>query len=110
MAGVSKEHIRIVQGAGGPKPCIVGSRIRVKDVVTWHENLAMSAKEIVETYDELTLADVYAALAYYWDHREELDRQWAEAQAWAEEYMRNNPSRIQEMLKQSRSGAGQVSA
>ena len=38
----------------------------------WHERMGHSADEIAAEYD-ITLVDVYAALAYYYDHRDELD-------------------------------------
>ena len=41
-------------------------------VVSHHERLGKSADEIALEYD-LTLADVYAALADYFDHRQEID-------------------------------------
>jgi len=104
MVEVSREHIETVQGAGGPKPRVAGTRIRVQDIVIWHERSGMSVDEIVSTYPTLTKADVYAALAYYWDHREELDRQWSEA--FAEQAKRTNKSPLQEKLKRLRSGAG----
>ena len=84
MADVVREHIEIVQGANGPKARIAGHRIRVQDVVIWHEKLGMSPDEIVHDYPTLTLADVYAALAYYWDHRDEIERAIAEEHAFAE--------------------------
>ncbi len=74
MTDVVRQHIEIVQGAGGPKARIAGHRIRVLDVVIWHEKLGMSPQEIVAAYPTLTLADVYAALAYYWDNRDEIER------------------------------------
>lgn len=101
---VSREHIHFVEGAGGPKPCIVGTRIRVVDVLGWHEDLGWSADKIVEEFPQLTQADVYAALAYYWDHKEELDRKMAEDAAEDEEAMKKDPGRIQALLKQRRVG------
>jgi hypothetical protein len=35
--------------------------------------MRLSAKEIVSRRPDLTLADVHAALAYYWDHREQIE-------------------------------------
>ncbi len=58
---------------GGGKPRVAGHRITVQDIVIWHERLGRSADEIATEYD-LSLADVYAALAYYFDHREQIDR------------------------------------
>jgi uncharacterized protein (DUF433 family) len=101
---VSKEHIEIVEGAGGPKPRIIGHRIRVKDVVGWYEGLGWSVNQIVEEFPQITRADVHAALAYYWDHKDELERKWAEDDAWVDEMMRLHPSRLQEKLKQRHVG------
>ena len=61
-------------GICGGKPCIVGARIRVQDVFVWHELQGLSADEIVSRFPQLTMADVYAALSYYWDHRDEIQR------------------------------------
>lgn len=106
MVDVSNEHIEIVQGAGGPKARIAGSRIRVEDVAIWHEKMGMSADEIVSTYPTLTMADVHAALAYYWDHREEMERKMAEDDAFVKELKRQTPSPLIEKLKRLHGGAG----
>ena len=58
----------------GGKPCVAGTRIRVQDVFVWHELQGQSADEIVSRFPQLTMADVYAALSYYWDHRDEIQR------------------------------------
>ena len=85
---VSTEHIEIVQAAGGPKPRIKGTRIRVEDVVSWYHQQGTSVDVIVETFPHISRADVFAALAYYWDTKEALDRKWDEDAAWVEEYQR----------------------
>jgi uncharacterized protein (DUF433 family) len=97
---VSTEHIEIVQGAGGPKPRIKGTGIRVKDVVNWYAWQNWSVNKIVEEFPHLTPAGIHAALAYYWDHKDELDRKWADDDAWVEEMRRQAPpSPLQEKLK-----------
>lgn len=70
----STEHIDIVEGGAGPKAVIHGSRIRVMDIAIWHEKMGLSADEIVEQYPTISRADVHAALAYYWDHREDIEQ------------------------------------
>ena len=75
MVSVSTEHIVITPGTCGGKPRIAGHRITVQHIMTWHERMGMSPSEIVADYPGITLADVYAALAYYHDHAAEvLDR------------------------------------
>lgn len=99
MLDVIRQHIEIVEGAGGPKARIVGHRIRVRDIAIWHEKLGMSPDEIVTQYPTLTLADVYAALAYYWDHREEMEQVIADEEAFVEELKRSHSSLLLEKLR-----------
>ena len=99
---VIREHVEIVEGAGGPKARIAGHRIRVQDVVFWHEKQGMSPDEIVDQFPTITLADVYAALAYYWDHRDEIEKKMAADNAFVEEMMAKHDSKLQQQLKGSR--------
>ncbi len=69
------DHIMLTPGTCGGKARIEGTRIRVQDIMIWHERLGRSAEEIVRDYPQLSLAQVYAALAYYYDHRAEIDAQ-----------------------------------
>jgi uncharacterized protein (DUF433 family) len=66
-------HIEITPGTCGGKPRIAGHRIRVQDIVIWTEQ-GMSVDEIVADFPQLSLADVYSALAYYHDHRAQIDQ------------------------------------
>jgi uncharacterized protein (DUF433 family) len=67
-----KCHIESTPGTCGGKPRIAGTRIRVQDIVFWTEE-GRSPDEIVRSFPHLTLADVYAALAYYHDNRIVID-------------------------------------
>jgi uncharacterized protein (DUF433 family) len=69
---IERQHITRTPGVCGGKACIAGSRIRVLDVYVLHELKGKSPDEIIEAYPQLTLADVYAALAYLWDNRQEI--------------------------------------
>lgn len=68
-----------------------------------HEGQGWSPAEIVEQIPTITLADVYAALAYYHDHRDEIDRWIAEDEAFVEQFRRENPGRLEE-IKRRRGG------
>jgi hypothetical protein len=52
---------------------VEGTRIRVWDVHVWHDVQGRSPAEIVADFPHLSLADVHAALAYYYDHRSEFE-------------------------------------
>lgn len=97
---VIREHIEIVEGAGGPKVRIAGSRIRVLDVVIWHERFGMTPEEIVAEYPMITLADVHAALAYYWDHRDDIEAAIQREHDTAEKFRKlYSPGPLEEKLK-----------
>lgn len=91
-------HIETTPGVAGGKPRIVGHRITVQNVVIWHEFMGLSADEISAEYD-LTLSDVYAALAYYYDHREEIDASIEADKAFVEELRKVTPSKLPEKLR-----------
>lgn len=72
------------QGVKGGRPCIAGTGVTVKRIVGWHR-LGMAPEEIAAEYGHLTLAQVHAALAYYYANREEID---ADLEQEATEYDR----------------------
>lgn len=90
-------HIEVTPGVTGGKPRITGHRITVQNIVVWHERMGRSADEIATDYD-LTLADVYAALAYYFDHRDEIDESIREGEAFAAALRERTPSKLRQKL------------
>ena len=93
------EHIEITPGVCGGKPRIAGHRIKVQDIAIWHERMGMSPDEIVSNYPSITLSDVYAALAYYHDHLEEIRLQIKEDEEYAQELQAKTPSLVKQKLK-----------
>jgi len=102
MLAVIREHIEATPGVCGGRPRIAGHRVRVMDIVVLHEQLGLTPDEIVSTYPTLTLADVHAALAYYFDHREEIQGDLARDRETAEALRRQTPSHLQDKLKHLR--------
>ncbi|MEW6366617.1 MAG: DUF433 domain-containing protein [Acidobacteriota bacterium] len=93
MPTAAVEHIVSTPGVCGGRPRIAGRRITVENVAIWHEQMGMTVEQIASEYD-LTLADVHAALAYYFDHRDETDQRLREARAFAEEMRKRTPSKL----------------
>lgn len=62
-------------------PCIAGTRIRVMDLVRAYQ-AGVPVEELQEYFSSraLTLSEIHAALAYYFDHQEALDAAFAEEQ------------------------------
>jgi uncharacterized protein (DUF433 family) len=77
MKATLADHIEVTPGICGGRPCISGHRIRVQDIVAWHESQGQSPDEIVARFPQLSLADVHAALAFYFDHiRDGFGQHW----------------------------------
>ncbi len=87
-------HIDAQPGVCGGRPRIAGHRVRVQDIVTWHESLGLSPDEIVSNHPGLTLGDVYAALAYYHDHHEEIRRDLAGDSQIVSEAQQTHPGKL----------------
>ena len=87
-------RIEITPGIAGGKPRIAGHRITVQNIVICHEWRGWSADEIATEY-QLSLADIYAALAYYYSHRDEIDVAIKESEAFVEALRQQIPSKLQ---------------
>jgi uncharacterized protein (DUF433 family) len=57
---------------GQDRAFIIGTRVRVQDIYVDSQVFGKSAEEIVAALPHLTLAQVHAALAYYFDHRDDI--------------------------------------
>jgi hypothetical protein len=64
-----------------------------------HERERKTPENIVSEFPHLTLAGVYAALAYYRDHREAINAEIAADRAWCEEQRDKQPSKLKVALK-----------
>lgn len=84
-------HIVCTPGLLGGEPRIEGHRIRVRDVVAARDRGGLTPEEIAATaYPCLTLAQVYVALAYYEDHREEIERAFEDEARFVEQFRREH--------------------
>ncbi|HEU0295800.1 MAG TPA: DUF433 domain-containing protein [Anaerolineales bacterium] len=54
-------------------PLISGTTMKVVELVLAQAAYGWTAEELRIQFSHLTLGQIYSALAYYWDHREELD-------------------------------------
>lgn len=110
MNPTTVSRIEKVPGKCGGRPCIAGTRIRVWDVYVLHELQGKSADEVVAAYPELSLSDVYAALAYYFDHKEEIDAEMKEADEYVEALRQSlGAGPLAKKLANKGSGSAQVS-
>jgi uncharacterized protein (DUF433 family) len=72
MAVVAIEHLEI--GPDGVAR-VIGKRTKVIQIVMDKIANGWTPEEIAAQYPHLSLAEIHAALAYYYDHQRELDLQ-----------------------------------
>jgi len=98
MSDTLTEHIVKTPGTVGGRARLVGHRIRVMDIVVWHEMRGYSPDEIAAMFPGITLADVHAALTYYFDHRPEIESELREDEQAVKEILTRHPSKVREKL------------
>jgi uncharacterized protein (DUF433 family) len=91
---------RIVSTAGtcGGRPRIAGTRITVEHIAIWYTRMAMTPDEIVSEYSHLTLSDVHSALAYYYEHKDQIEEEIRRGRELEERLRAGQPS-VFEKLK-----------
>jgi uncharacterized protein (DUF433 family) len=76
MEPIPIPHIETRPGRSGDvRAYVAGTRVRVQDIASEHELHGLTPEQIAREHPQLSLAQVYAALAYYFDHRQEIRRQ-----------------------------------
>ncbi len=79
LSELSYPHISARPQVMSGRPCIAGTRVRVMDVVAARQ-AGVPDDELLEYFSSRTLtrSEFHAALAYYYDHQDEIDRALAE--------------------------------
>lgn len=78
MAIVTHPHIVSDPAVCGGSPRIEGTRVTVRAIAIaalWH---GQTPEQLLQHHPHLSLASIYDALSYYYDHRETMDREIAE--------------------------------
>lgn len=75
------------------RPVVAGTDIKVSQIASEVERLGMTPDQIVEAHPHLTLADVHAALSYYYDQPDAIRDEWREAEALIARLQEQHPDR-----------------
>ena len=76
------------------KPVISGTRIKVSQVALETERLGWTPDQIIDAHPHLTLAQVHAALAYYYENQAELDADVIAEEKLVAELRQQYPSKL----------------
>jgi hypothetical protein len=75
-------------------------------IVRDHQEGGLSAEGIVRQYPYLTRAEVHAALAYYFDHQDEIDQETSEENRLLEEVSQKSQPTVAERLRALKKSSG----
>lgn len=75
----------------GNVPIIAGTTMKVVELVISHLTYGWSPEELHFQYPHIALSKIYSALAYYWDHKQELDNDIQRRLDYAEQMRLNAP-------------------
>ncbi len=94
-ARASTGHVDVTRAS----PVVSGTAIKINQIASEYEHMGMTPDEIVLAHPHLTLADVHAALAYYYDHLEAIRDEWRKGQVLIDTLRDSYLSRLTEKLK-----------
>jgi len=79
-------------------PVIEGTGIQVMDIAVRYHLLGNPSDEILAAYPDLTLSQVHDALSYYYDHKEEMDKEWKNSLKRVDEIKKGHKSVLEKKL------------
>lgn len=90
-------------------PILAGTTVKVVELVMEQEAWGWSPQEIHLQHPHLSLGQIHSALSYYWDHKEELDRDIARREALVERLEQEaGPSPLKERLSRIKESRARV--
>jgi len=75
---IKHPYIVIQEGYCGGSPIIAGTKFPVRSVVNYVLKQGMTPEELLKEFTHLTLAQIYDALSYYYDHKTEIEHELSE--------------------------------
>ena len=71
---VLQSYIVQEDGICGGQPRVAGTRLKVQHIALEYDRLGWTPDQICDAHPGIGLAEVHAAISYYYDHKEEIDR------------------------------------
>ena len=93
---MSYPHISAHHKIAGGEPVIEGTRITVRCIAGYYQ-MGMSVDDILRSLSHLKSAEVHSALAYYFDHQEEIDRdleKYSDKEYWERQVLSHPENKV----------------
>jgi uncharacterized protein (DUF433 family) len=103
-------HIQIRPNRDGQERAYIDdTRVRVQDVAMLAEVQGRTPDQIVDALPHLSLAQVYAALSYYFDHREQIQQELREDEEYIKQIRAlNGPGVLEQRIRVMTGQSGDV--
>jgi uncharacterized protein (DUF433 family) len=88
---VQKSYIVQDDGICGGHPRIAGTRLKVQHIALEYEYLGWTPDQICDAHPEIGLAEVHAAISYYYEHKNEIDQVIREDREFADRLRKGLP-------------------
>ena len=88
LTPIQNSHV-FIDEAG--KPRLFPSHVKVRMLVESVQACQCSPEELVKIYPHLQVAEVHAGMAYYYDHKAQIDEEIREGREFAEQFRLSNP-------------------
>jgi uncharacterized protein (DUF433 family) len=75
------------------RPVVRGTDIKVSQIASEYDHEGMNPDEIAQAHPHLGLAEIHAALTYYYSHQDEIRRDWQETNQLIAALRNQYPSR-----------------
>ncbi|MBI3362086.1 MAG: DUF433 domain-containing protein [Chloroflexi bacterium] len=83
-------YIEMRRGAGGLSAVVKGTRIAVANIVGYIQRAGQTPETLAkDIMPHVSLAAIHDALSYYYEHKDEIDREMAQnTEEWSRNYLR----------------------
>jgi uncharacterized protein (DUF433 family) len=87
-------HVIQTPGVCRGKPRIENTRIKVETIAEWVVHAGQTPAEVQKAHPQLDLGQIHAALAYYYDHQEDIEESLREGHRVADALRGSFPSKL----------------
>jgi uncharacterized protein (DUF433 family) len=78
----STDH-KYIHIAESGTPFITGSTMKLVELITSVRAYGWSPEQLKDNYPHLSMSQIYSAMAYYWDHKPEVDAEVNRLDQWS---------------------------
>ena len=91
-------YISFDSGISKGSPVIIGTRVRVIDIVIEYDRLGFTPDQIVDAHPQLSLEAIHDVLSYYYENRNAIDNEIRQRKEVIKKIAKNKPSILKKSI------------